>query len=144
MSRFLDFCAEGGGFLDIGEEASDFGFGCRGNDVLHYVRNGVKRTVWHRRGGQRLGGFLRSVAKIVVASDAAASLGSSEEQGITGNVEYHASGVLVDDGVWVGGAVVEEIAERLVRVIGTCRLRGGKVDEGNAHGEFNGTGIPEL
>ena len=71
-------------------------------------------NVWHRRGGRRFGGVLGSVAKVVVAADVAASFGSSEVCGITGNVEYHASGVVAEEGVWVGGAVVK----------GTCRAPG--------------------
>ena len=110
MSHFLEYCTEGDGFLAVGEEAYDFGFGCQGDDVLHYICNGVNGTVWRRHFGWRLGWVLGSVAKVVVAADAAARFGSSEVRGIAGDVEYHASGVLADDGVWVGGAVVEEDA----------------------------------
>ena len=143
VSCFLECCAEGGVFLAVDEETSDFGFGCRGDDVLHYVFNGVNGTVWCRRGGWRLSGVLRSVTKLVVAANAPANFVSSEVRGITGDVEYHAAGVVADDGVWVGGAVVEELSERLVRVSGACHMRRGEVAEGDAHGRVAFTGIPD-
>ena len=78
MSHFFECSAEGGVFLAFGEEASDFGFGCQGDDNLHYVCNGVNGTVWCRRGGQKLGWFLGSVTKLVVAANAAEIFEGSE------------------------------------------------------------------
>ena len=73
MSHFFECCAEGGVFLAFGEEASDFGFGCQGDDNLHYVCNGVNGTVCRTCGGWRIGGFLGSVAKLVLAADVSAN-----------------------------------------------------------------------
>ena len=36
VSHLLKCCTEGGGFLLVGEEASDFGFGCQSDDVTKH------------------------------------------------------------------------------------------------------------
>ena len=49
-----------------------------------------------------------------------------------------------DDGVCVGGSLVETLAERLGHVPSPCRLRGGKVAEGDAHVWVDGAGIHSI
>ena len=51
--------------------------------------------------------------------------------------------MVTDDVVWVGGAVVEELSERLVCVPVAFFLRVGNVSKGDVHGRFDGAVIPE-
>ena len=113
VMHFVERNADGGGVAGIVEESGKFGFCRRGHDVFEDAADGVDGTIgcWLVRGW--FGGILWFVAEEKVASDAASRFGLGLVQGVAVDVEDHVAGGVADGGIWVGGAVVEELMDCL-------------------------------
>jgi hypothetical protein len=90
--------------IDVG--SSNFSLGGGANDNVEYLADGVNGTVQSRElsGGQV--GVDWCIAEKEMTAGAAASAGLGEVRGVTVGVQDHATGVVSNDGVGVGGHIV--------------------------------------
>lgn len=127
VAHFFKDCADDGSFFHVDEESTDFGFGSSGGDVFEDTR-GVEN------GGVVDFGFSRGVAEVEVATRAAACFGCVEIAGVTVDFETHVTGVVFNDGVGMGGTVVEELVGVVVGGFGGFALCGGEGTECDEEG----------
>ncbi len=69
------------------------------------------------------------------------TIGGHEIRGIAVCPEDHVAGMETDDGIWMGGTVVEELGESLQGSLGAMCLLGGKGTKSDQQSGINCMGI---
>ena len=84
-----------------------------------------------------------SVGEEVVATGSGAGAGLGEVGGVAVDSKLHVTGVIADDGIWMGGGIVEKLGGCLGSGFSACRLGGGNGAESNKHGAIDGSSVVE-
>ena len=108
VAKFAEQCADGVGFLYIDIGGAYFGFGGISHDVVHDFVHGVNGFIDPRASSRRLFRNGRTSAEKIMATGAAAGTGCVKVRGVAVDVYNHVSGGVLNGGVRVGIAVVEE------------------------------------
>ena len=131
---------KGNGALGIEEGRASFSFGGRGEDVAHDASEHMEGTV--ERGAEAIE-LVRMVAEEEETRGAGAGLGLGKVGSVSVVVEDHVTGEVLDDGIRMGGCVVEQVHDSVGGGLGGAGLLGGNGAQGDQHGVVDGPGIVE-
>ena len=104
MAHFGECCSHWNGELGVHVEGSYFGFGGRGHDIFDNLCG---------NGGGAVDELFGFVAHVVESAGSASGLGGDKVHCIAVDVEDHVAGTVECGGVWVAGAVIEEVVDCL-------------------------------
>jgi len=96
---------------------------------------------WGRGSGSERGNGPR--AEEGVASSTQLPFGGHKVRGITVCPEDFVAGMKMDDSIWMGGTIVEQVSEGLHGGLGAIGLLSGESTKGHQHSQINGTCIVE-
>ena len=135
VAHFVEHCSDDFGTVAIQVEGTNFGFKCRGHDILDdgcEDAQGALLWFWF---------WVWFATKKEVSTSAAASLGLREVGGVAVYLEDHVAGTILDAGIVMGCGVIKELVDDFLGGFSGFALLGTESAKCSKHGAVDCSGI---